>query len=379
MCNGNCLPSPHQGEGTIVNTLKKLITCCTGAMLLNLAIGTVPAGAAQHPDFAFGNPLQNDSCLRCHSSMNAVGENGYIDPLKFAQSTHASIGCTTCHDAIGAIHPDGAPTPVRTTCADCHQGITKEYSTSSHIKNAACTGCHDPHTVLTLAETFGIEIKRQCGGCHNETTMTAKHARWLPQAELHLATIPCITCHVEGKELLVTTTIVKRQLRGMHESLEPASYAELKKLMPGRNISAIVDSDGDGTVSLTELRAFNHNPLYATYCLAGIMTPARISHDFKIINNRWDCTFCHAKGPGAITSSSLALPTEAGTYRRLPVESGAVLEALNGIPDFYLMGSTRSELLNKIGLVILGGGMVMPVGHGMLRFLTRRNRNGKEH
>jgi hypothetical protein len=56
------------------------------------------------------------------------------------------------------------------------------------------------------------------------------------------------------------------------------------------------------------------------------------------------------------------------------VEKGAVLDALNALPDFYLMGSTRNALLNKVGLVIIAGGMVMPLGHGFLRFLSRKNR-----
>lgn len=51
-----------------------------------------------------------------------------------------------------------------------------------------------------------------------------------------------------------------------------------------------------------------------------------------------------------------------------------MLDALHTIPDFYLMGSARNTTLNKIGLAIIAGGLVMPVGHGFLRFLTRKNR-----
>jgi hypothetical protein len=59
------------------------------------------------------------------------------------------------------------------------------------------------------------------------------------------------------------------------------------------------------------------------------------------------------------------------------VEKGAVLDALYGTPDFYMMGSTKSATLNVFGLVIIGCGLIMPLGHGLLRFLTRKNR--KEH
>jgi hypothetical protein len=39
-----------------------------------------------------------------------------------------------------------------------------------------------------------------------------------------------------------------------------------------------------------------------------------------------------------------------------------------------MIGSTRNTALNLAGVLILAGGLVMPVGHGLLRFLTRKNR-----
>jgi hypothetical protein len=78
-------------------------------------------------------------------------------------------------------------------------------------------------------------------------------------------------------------------------------------------------------------------------------------------------------------TSFIALPEANGTFRRVAVERGAVFDALYGAPDFYLMGSTKNTTLNGIGLAIICGGLIMPVGHGFLRFLTRKNRKGKEH
>jgi hypothetical protein len=74
-------------------------------------------------------------------------------------------------------------------------------------------------------------------------------------------------------------------------------------------------------------------------------------------------------------TSSLSFPEQNGTFRQVPVEKGATLDALHAIPNFYLMGSARNGILNKLGLLIIVGGMVMPVGHGFLRFLSRKNRN----
>ena len=109
-----------------------------------------------------------------------------------------------------------------------------------------------------------------------------------------------------------------------------------------------------------------------------MMTPEKITHSFQILDNRRDCTFCHASGPGAMQTSFISLPEKDGTYTQVAVEKGAVLDALYGTPDFYMTGKTRNDGMNKIGLLIIVGGMVMPVGHGFLRFLTRKIRNGKE-
>jgi hypothetical protein len=78
-------------------------------------------------------------------------------------------------------------------------------------------------------------------------------------------------------------------------------------------------------------------------------------------------------------TSYIALPEPNGTFKRVAVEKGAVLDVLYGTPDFYMMGSTKSTALNYIGLAVICGGLVLPVGHGSLRFLTRKNRAKKEH
>jgi hypothetical protein len=75
--------------------------------------------------------------------------------------------------------------------------------------------------------------------------------------------------------------------------------------------------------------------------------------------------------------SYVAFPRPDGSYVRVPVERGAVLDLLYGTPDFYMMGATRNAALSQIGLGIIVAGLIMPVGHGALRFLTRKNR--KEH
>ena len=107
--------------------------------------------------------------------------------------------------------------------------------------------------------------------------------------------------------------------------------------------------------------------------------PEKITHTYQILKNRWDCTFCHASGPTALQTSYLAIPDKDGRSIRLPVEKGAILDLLYGTPDFYMMGTSRSTVLSIIGLFIVACGAMVPLVHGTLRFLTRKNRKDNHH
>jgi hypothetical protein len=130
-------------------------------------------------------------------------------------------------------------------------------------------------------------------------------------------------------------------------------------------------------VSLAELKRFHKDSPNKDLRLWGMMMPEQVTHSFSILENRWDCTFCHASGPGAMQKSFVSFPNPSGGYSRVAVEEGAVLDLLYGTPDFYMMGATRNATLSKVGLLIIAAGLVMPIGHGTLRFLTRKNR--REH
>ncbi len=339
-----------------------------------------PAVAAQDgPGYSFGDSAaRNDACLTCHGDAQKVKRASLINQTQFAHTTHARIGCPSCHDAVGAGHPDGKPTP-RANCQQCHAEVNSEYALSIHAGKAACAGCHNPHKVESPREISGMEINQMCGGCHDKFKMSAKHGEWLPQADLHLYMLPCITCHTGSKSYFVGMYIVSTKNETRLGKPEVAGYEELKKMAGGRSILSLVDTNGDNYVSLDELRAFNRSSDHKSLRLQGMMTPETVSHKFEILDNRRNCTFCHGSGPGLMQTSVLALPEENGTYRRVPVEKGAALDALYGTPDFYMMGSNKSTLMSIFGLCIVCGGLIMPVFHGTLRFLTRKNRIRKEH
>jgi predicted CXXCH cytochrome family protein len=323
----------------------------------------------------------NDRCMKCHGreSINTPSaKHAFIDPVKFAGTTHSIVGCSSCHDRVSPNHPDDGYPASKATCGDCHGPVYTEYSKSLHGAKAGCNGCHNPHEVRLPAFMSGYDINSKCARCHDSRKVIKSHSKWLPQADLHIDSLPCITCHTGSKDYVITMSIESRHsVSG--EKFKAASYQELTALVQEKEISRLIDQNGDNQVSLEELRKFNHHLRGKNMRLWAMMTPEVVTHSYQILDNRWDCTFCHASGPKAMQRSYIAFPDKDGGYTRLPVEKGAILDILYGTPDFYMLGTTRSVPLNIIGGLIIVGGLAFPVCHGFFRFLTRKNRKEDDH
>jgi hypothetical protein len=324
----------------------------------------------------------NDKCLSCHSNKDIIkksGERLYLDPAMFAGTSHSAIGCNTCHDSVTANHPSDGFKPSKASCKDCHSSVQNEYASSIHGGKATCNDCHNPHEVKPLIAVSASDINAKCEKCHTLSKIIKSHDKWLPQADLHIEALPCITCHTNSQNYVITMSIQKRQSGNTSfGDFKLANYDELTALNPiNGDISRLIDKNGDRLISLNELRNFNLEVRKKDLLLRSMMMPEVSTHSFQILENRWDCSFCHASGPKAMQKSFMAFPDKSGSYTRMEVESGAVLDILYGTPDFYMMGSTRSTALNILGALIVAGGLMVPVVHGTFRFLTRSIR--KEH
>jgi len=348
-------------------------SCRTIRMFLVLCIlSTMPVLAASP---------ENNACMGCHGQRDALGagkDRVFIDPVKFAATTHAIIGCSSCHDRVSRGHPDDGYAPARASCGDCHSPIYDEYSKSLHGSKAGCSDCHNPHEVRLPAFMSGDEINGKCARCHDTRKTIQSHSRWLPQADLHIDSLPCITCHTGSKDYVITLSIESRK-PGSADAFKISTYEELTKLTNQKDINRVIDANGDNLVSLQELREFNHKLRGKNMRLWGMMTPEVVTHSYQILENRWDCSFCHASGPKAMQKSFIAFPEQKGGYIRVPVEKGAILDILYGTPDFYMLGSTRSTALNIVGALIVAAGLSLPVFHGFFRFLTRKSRKEHDH
>lgn len=327
------------------------------------------------PTAAFG--MANEDCLACHNDQDTVGEELYVDAARFDHTLHAELGCASCHESVTEEHPDDGATPSKAVCRDCHSEIATEYAASVHAENASCGDCHNPHQARGLDQVSGYDLNQQCATCHDNTEMVQQHASWLPQADLHIGMLPCISCHTASEDYQIVLYIIHKDSDAVFGDFQLSSRSDLQRIAGDRPPQRLIDLNGDNFISLTELRTFHRNPANESLRLQATLTPSKVTHRVEILDNRYDCSFCHASGPASLQTSFLALPQDDGSYQRMAVERGAVLDALYGTPDFYMMGITRSASLNIIGLLIILGGLIMPLGHGALRFMTRKNRSQK--
>jgi hypothetical protein len=318
--------------------------------------------------------MEDADCLACHADPTSVGESLTINQTTFDGTPHAEAGCSACHAGVSAAHPDDGLRPGRAGCGDCHAAVEAEYAQSMHSENASCVDCHNPHAVKAQAEVSGHDMNRPCATCHDSQQMETTHSTWLPRTNLHLSALPCITCHTGSEKMVLELYLSRADIQAVDGDFQLATYAELSGLNPKSNPEQLLDLNANHIISLEELRTFNRNRDYRDFRLQGLMVPAVQTHSYDILYNRWDCTYCHGTGPSSLETSYLSLPQPEGNYIRIPVEKGAVLTTLYTTPDFYMIGSTRNMALNLAGVLILVGGLVMPVGHGLLRFLTRKNR-----
>jgi hypothetical protein len=322
--------------------------------------------------------MDSEECQACHADLDTVGEQLLIDAAAYDHTAHSSMGCVSCHAEVTDEHPDDGLAISASSCSDCHEEVEAEYMASSHADNASCGDCHNPHSALGLTEVSGHDMNQQCASCHEAADVVGSHREWLPQANLHVAKLPCISCHTASEDYQIILYIIQPETEAKSGDFELSGYRDLQQIAGQKQIQSLIDLNNDSFVSLAELRTFNRNPVYKNMRLQATLTPKEASHSVETLDNRWDCSFCHTSGPENMQTSFLALPNEEGTFTRIEVEEGAVLNALYGTPDFYMMGTTRSASLNIIGLMIILGGLLMPIGHGTLRFLTRKNRLGKE-
>lgn len=133
-----------------------------------------------HP--AVGLCLENEDCLACHGDPSF---ERHIDPVKFQDSVHSALHCTSCHTNVTEIpHPEKLA-PVQ--CSQCHSVESQIYLQSDHGKAvasgmseaASCQSCHgSPHAILNSrnpnSPVSRAHIPETCAKCHDNSEVMSK-------------------------------------------------------------------------------------------------------------------------------------------------------------------------------------------------------------
>lgn len=213
--------------GRRVSALVGAVVLCPSFASLAFALSSATPGA----------PLDAESqaCQGCHAIKDweindpVTGHVAHlsIDSEAYAQSSHASVPCRSCHAwGYGEIPHRGSSGHPIYECVFCHEkdlGLQHlllsqrkaDLRSSVHSSTEAgpmdCHSCHDPHTFRLVNDSDDplLRIRRSnaiCSRCHSADTnsrdrfaqqdATPFHALF-PHFANHLRKVKCVVCHTD--------------------------------------------------------------------------------------------------------------------------------------------------------------------------------------
>lgn len=326
----------------------------------------------------------SEACKKCHSDKHtAVRES--IHSKMISEGNLKAPVCTDCH----GFHTVGPKATYETMsgvpCKKCHEDIFKIYSKSVHgmakangqHKAPLCSSCHFAHEVKVTAMTE--KIKGACLGCHKEAE--ALHKKWLPNSELHLSVVACAACHSPNSGRGIYLRLYDQNTGN------PFTEEQILKLL-GTNyegLSLRMDTHGDGIDSgelWNIVKQLNEKGADAKVTFLGRMDVSKGSeaHQLSVKKNAVkECESCHNSNSDFFKSVTVAVVKADGRltrYQAKPEVLGSMVSLLS-LKQFYVLGSTRLKILDWIGILMVFGGMSVPIAHITLRILTSPIREAK--
>jgi predicted CXXCH cytochrome family protein len=267
-----------------------------------------------------------------------------------------------------------------TPCRRCHENTFEAYKTSVHGhakmdgKTSApiCSSCHSAHQ--NSPALASRSPKATCFGCHKDAT--ALHKEWLPNAEMHLDAVACTACHVPDVERQVYLRVTD------NTSGENIYKAKLKEFL-GSGYDDLTRSRADGIEGrhlwdvYQRLSDKNSSAgLTATLGLQDCMDSHRLAPKAMALKQ---CDGCHDANSKFFKAVSMAIIAPNGHEEHFKVNQAVLGSVFTLLPinQFYALGSTRVRLLDILGLLMVFGGMSVPVVHLALRILTVPIREAK--
>ena len=365
----------------MINRTKHLITAL---LALGFIMVLAPAVMA----------VENDECMECHSDAalsrdqsSGMKEMLYINYNNFKHSVHNinGIACVDCHADIEELDwEQEIPHPVTlepVDCASCHEDISEAYRNSVHHKartkgiTIPCYACHEYHYTSHL-EAASVKERQNnfCMKCHKPSMFHD----WLPQKEAHFDFVECTVCHAPDSPRHINLRVYDLV---QDRFLDPDEFLRnLRTSFDGflglidRNGNSTIDEDEflDMVILLRqwEIRATFHGEL---------VTDVQASvHQVNRGEANRDCAQCHTATSPYFEDVRFSLARADGTVVHYPVDRD-VLETYH--VEFNALGSTRVRLLDKIGLLLIAGGVFVVIVHLTTRLFTlplRRDKRDKK-
>ena len=324
----------------------------------------------------------DQQCLGCHGQAGLTkafskGEplSLHVDAEAFATSVHAPLGCAACHAGIDpAKHPGSGSrasfesarayaTAGMQTCRQCHGPIFDAYAASVHGAAGSeaapiCADCHGVHRVVRAS--VGKHLRETCLSCH--AGVRESHEKWLPNTPRHLEAVACAACHAPGvgKRLELRLFDPSTRAEAAGEDLLGGSAA---KPLDGKALEQLLAAMNRGSAErITLVGRLETRTAEETHGLSGRADALR------------DCGVCHRKGADAFRNVSISIVGPDGKRVRYEALSDVLHSprSIDSMRRFYAPGGTRIQALDVLLGLAVGGGILAPLGHLVVRRLMRR-------
>ncbi len=336
--------------------------------------------------------LENQECMECHgdaelerSESEGMREQLFLDLEKFKYSVHNvnGIGCSDCHADIESLDYERAPPHATATeavrCCDCHEIEAEEYKDSVHYKAGRkgvmipCYACHGYHYVTRLEGNTVYERENHfCLKCHDPY----KFHTWLPQPETHFSHVECTVCHAPDSPRYIHLRfydLVRKEFLDSSDKLKAFNTDE-------EGFFPLLDQDQDGILSVGEFEdmvlLLRQRDYYVTFRGELLSELKPVIHHVNRGQAKRACETCHRPTSPFFDTVNIVLERDDGTLLRQPVER-RVLETYY-VNHFYAIGGTRIRLLDRMGIMLPVGGMIVVAVHLGARLLAGSRRRGEK-
>ncbi|MEO5372743.1 MAG: hypothetical protein H7840_00530 [Alphaproteobacteria bacterium] len=307
-------------------------------MLVTASVGVGHAADLDAVEDRDSTPI-NERCLRCHG----MATLGYfdlatrkvvslsVDAGKFSSSNHSRMACTGCHQGDyrelphqGRIERGGL------TCLGCHRSGKK---TRFRVSNFDEIGRQFRRSVhfKALPQTF------DCFSCHDPHVFDVRSQEDRDAGMVKAGNAVCLDCHDAEQRFASLTSRDFPSLKQVHSWLPNAT-------MHWRGVRCIEC----------------HTP-------RGGEDADSVSHEIvKGDAVERNCVACHSRNSVLL---SRLYKHRASEERQT---SGFIGRMLNN--ESYIIGMTRSPLLDTMSAFLILGTIVVLAGHGLLRWRSWRRR-----